>query len=132
VHKLEHVVVKRLDKAKGRLEQGFPEVITRLSEADIQAKGVRAWILQGEKHQLVFFEMESSAQVPEHSHEYAQWGIVIEGKMELIIEGKARICEKGDEYVIPARAKHYARFFTKSRVIDFFSERNRYRPKPAR
>ena len=57
---------------------------------------------------------------------------MIEGKMELIIEGKPRICEKGDEYVIPAQAKHYARFLTKSRVIDFFSERNRYRPKPAR
>lgn len=110
----------------------FPEVIALLPEADIQIKGVRAWILQGEKHQLVFFEMEPSAQVPEHSHDYAQWGIMIKGKMELVIEGKPRICEKGDEYVIPAKAKHYAKFLERSRVIDFFSERSRYRPKPAR
>ena len=121
-----------MDEAKGRDRQGFPEVITRLSEADIHFKGVKAWILQGEKQQLVFFEMELSAKVPEHSHDYPQWGIMIEGKMELIIEGKPRICEKGDEYVIPAQAKHYARFLTASRVIDYFSERNRYRPKPAR
>jgi quercetin dioxygenase-like cupin family protein len=112
--------------------RGFPEVITLLPEADIQFKGVRAWILQGDRQQLVFFEMESSAQVPEHCHDYSQWGIVIEGKMQLIIEGKARLCMKGDEYVIPANARHYARFFTKSRVIDFFSEKNRYKPKPAR
>lgn len=109
--------------------RGFPEVITVLPEADIQIKGVRAWILQGEKHQLVFFEMKDYAQVPEHSHDYAQWGILIEGKMELIIEGKSRICAKGDEYVIPPHARHRAKFLIDSRVIDFFSERNRYKPK---
>jgi quercetin dioxygenase-like cupin family protein len=122
--------VKRVDEAKIRRERGYPEVITRLPEADIQFQGVKAWILQGENQQLVFFEMESSAQVPEHSHPYPQWGMLIEGKMELIIEGKPRIIEKGDEYVIPTHAKHYARFYTKSRVIDFFSEKNRYTPKP--
>jgi quercetin dioxygenase-like cupin family protein len=74
--------------------------------------------------------MESSAQVPEHSHDYPQWGFVVAGEVELIIEGKARICKKGDEYLIPANAKHYARFLRKSRVIDFFSERNRYKTRP--
>jgi quercetin dioxygenase-like cupin family protein len=123
--------VKRVKEAKIKRERGYPEVITRLPEAGIQFQGVRAWILQGERQQLVFFEMESSAQVPEHSHTYPQWGTLIEGKMELIIEGKPRIIEKGDEYVIPAHAKHRARFFTKSRVIDFFSEKNRYTPKAA-
>jgi quercetin dioxygenase-like cupin family protein len=121
--------VKHLDVVKGERVQDFPEVITLLSEADIQFEGIRAWILQGEKHQLVFFEMEPSAHVPEHSHDYPQWGMVIEGKMELVIDGKPRICEKGDEYVIPAQAKHYARFLSKSRVVDLFSEKNRYRLK---
>ena len=59
-----------MSNLKGKLAQGFPNVITDLPEADVQFKGVRAWILQSEKHQLVFFEMESSAQVPEHSHHY--------------------------------------------------------------
>jgi quercetin dioxygenase-like cupin family protein len=110
----------------------FPEVITLLPEADIQFKGVRAWVLQGENQQLVFFEMDPSAQVPEHSHDYPQWGILIDGEMELTIEGKARICKKGDEYLIPARAKHRARFFRQTRVVDFFSERNRYKTRPKR
>jgi quercetin dioxygenase-like cupin family protein len=114
---------------KGKQAQGYSEVITRLPEADIPFKGVKAWILQGEKHQLIFFEMEPYAVVPEHSHDYAQWGMVIEGKMELTINGKVRICEKGDEYVIPVQAKHYAKFQRKSRVMDFFSEKNRYRAK---
>ena len=109
--------------------QDYPEVIRVFPEADIAFKGVRAWILQSEKHQLVFFEMEPSASVPEHSHGYAQWGMVIEGKMELVIDGKTRICQKGDEYVIPAQAKHYAEFLSKTRVMDLFSEKNRYKPK---
>jgi quercetin dioxygenase-like cupin family protein len=70
--------------------------------------------------------MEPSAEVPEHFHNYAQWGIVIEGRMELIVNGKTRICEKGDEYVILSGAKHYAKFLSNSRVIDFFSEKSRY------
>jgi len=118
--------VEHLDGLKGRHARGFPKVITDLPEADIPFKGIQAWILQGEKHQIIFFEMEPSAQVPEHSHDYPQWGIVIEGKMDLSINGKTRICEKGDEYVIPAQAKHYVRFLSKSRVIDFFSEKTRY------
>jgi len=118
-----------LGDARGKCVQSFPEVIKLLPEADIQLNGIRAWVLQGEKHQLVFFEMNPSVQVPEHCHPYAQWGIMIEGRMELTINGETRICEKGDEYVIPAQAKHSAKFLDKSRVIDFFSERNRYRTK---
>jgi quercetin dioxygenase-like cupin family protein len=118
-----------LSKLKSRHKQGFPDVITDLPEANVQFKDIRAWILQSEKHQLVFFEMEPSAQVPEHSHDYPQWGMVIEGKMELTIDGKTKLIEKGDDYVIPAKAKHYARFPSKTRVMDLFSEKTRYKTK---
>jgi len=124
--------IKKEDDLESRHVQGFPNVITRLPEADVPLKGVRAWILQGDRHQLVFFEFESSAQVPEHSHDYPQWGMMIEGKMELTIDGKTKLIEKGDEYVIPAKAKHYARFLSKCRVMDFFSEKMRYRAKSAK
>ncbi len=121
-----------MNDLKVKHARGFPKVITDLPEADVQFKGVRAWIAQGEKHQLIFFEMETSAQVPEHSHNYAQWGMVIKGEMKLTIDGKTRTCKKGDEYVIPAQAKHYASFSSKSRVIDFFSEKTRYKIKSAK
>jgi quercetin dioxygenase-like cupin family protein len=110
--------------------RSYPKVITVLPEADIQFEGIKAWILQGETHQLVFFQMEANVWVPEHSHDYPQWGMMVEGEMELTIEGKTRNCRKGDEYLIPARAKHKAHFPKKSRVIDLFSERTRYLAKP--
>lgn len=107
-------------------------VITDLPEADIQFEGMKGWILQGERQQLVFFEMEPIAIVPEHSHDYAQWGMVIEGRMKLTIDGKPRMCGKGDEYVIPARSKHSATFPSKCRVMDFFSEKTRFRARSAK
>lgn len=67
--------------------------------------------------------------LPEHSHAYPQWGMVIEGKMELKIDGKPSVCQKGHEYYIPAGGKHCAKFFEKTRVLDLFSEKSRYKPK---
>lgn len=111
------------------MKPSFPKVITDLPEANIPFKGLRGWIAQGSDHQIVFFEIESSREVSEHSHTYAQWGIVVEGKMELTISGKTQICKKGDDYSIPPQAKHSAKFLAKSRVIDFFGEQTRFKPK---
>jgi quercetin dioxygenase-like cupin family protein len=122
-------MVTGLKRAGDQLGSGYPDVITSLPEADIQFKGVRAWILQGEETQLVFFVMEASAAVPEHTHGYSQWGMVIDGDMDLIIDGKAMKCTKGTEYLIPAGAKHFARFHKRTRVVDFFSEKSRYKQK---
>lgn len=118
-----------LDNVKSNEISGYPETITCLPEAEIQFKGAKAWILQAESSQLVFFEFEAHMDLPAHNHLYVQWGIVIDGEMELTVSGKPRICKKGDEYVIPAGAPHSARFIRKTRVMDFFPEKNRYQPK---
>ncbi len=109
--------------------QGYGKVITSLPEADIPFEGAKAWILQEETHQLVFFQWEANTRAPEHTHDYTQWGMMIEGEMELTIGDKTRNYRKGDEYLIPPKVKHKAHFLTKSRVIDLFSERARYRAK---
>jgi quercetin dioxygenase-like cupin family protein len=121
-----------LKSQKVKNPQEYPEVITDLPKAIMQVKGIEAWVLQGKRHQLVFFEMEPNTQVPEHSHDYRQWGVMLKGEMQLTIGGKAHVIKKGDEYVIPANAKHYATFLSKSRVIDFFSEKTRYKIKPVK
>lgn len=119
---LEHLAVQKVKNP-----QKYPNVVTDLPEAIIQFKGVKAWVLQGERHQLVFFEVEPHAQLPEHAHDYPQWGIMLKGKMQLTIDGKTYLIKKGDEYVIPAQAKHSGTSLSKSRYIDFFSERSRWK-----
>jgi quercetin dioxygenase-like cupin family protein len=111
-----------------RLVHDFPTIITNLPIADIKIDGVKGWVVQGDTHQIVFFEIASATEVPEHNHN-AQWGIILEGKVELTIEGKTKLYERGDEYFIPSQARHSAKFLTRSRVIDIFNERKRYKLK---
>ncbi len=67
--------------------------------------------------------------IPEHSHEYGEWAMVIEGEIELTVEGKTKNMKKGDEWLTHAQAKHKWKSLKKSRLIGLFSERTRYRPK---
>jgi len=64
----------------------FPQPILNLPEADIPLKGVKAFLSQGKNHQIIFMEFSEDVDLPEHSHE-SQWGIVLEGEIELIIGG---------------------------------------------
>ncbi len=116
-----------MGESSGKQIRGYPKVITDLPEADIPFKGVKAWIVQTENRQLIFFEMQPDAIVPEHSHDYAQWGMVIKGGMKLTVTGKTKTIRKGDEYLIPVHAKHSASFLAKTRVMDLFLEKTRYK-----
>lgn len=106
----------------------YPEVIRQLPEADIPFLGVRGWILQGINRQVVFMDIEPVGEVSEHAHG-EQWGVVIQGEMELTIAGQARVYRKGDSYHIPAGAPHSATFRTRVKAIDFFADRDRYKVK---
>ena len=106
----------------------YPQMISGLPEIEVRIPGVRGWLLQGERHQVVFFEIEAGTQIPPHSH-CAQWGIMVEGKISLTISGKTRVYGKGDWYFIPAGEIHEASFPSKVNVIDVFDDRTRYRPK---
>ncbi len=109
-------------------EEIYPEMIKKLPEADINFKGVRGWLSQGKDHQIVFFDIEPVGKVPEHAHK-AQWGIVIDGEMELTIGGITKTYKKGDSYFIPDSVLHSAIFKTRTRALDFFADKNRYIPK---
>ena len=106
----------------------FSEMITGLPDVDMPVPGVRGRLSQGKDHQIVFFEIEPIGVIPLHSHG-AQWGIVVEGEMELTIGGETRRYGPGDSYAIPAGVEHGARFLTRVRAIDVFADADRYKPK---
>ena len=110
------------------MNQFYPEMIMNLPEANINFKGVKGWISQSKDHQIVFFEIEPIGKVAEHSHN-AQWGIVIEGEMELTIGGITKTHKKGDSYFIPEGVLHSAVFKSRTWILDFFADRDRYKPK---
>ena len=103
----------------------LPDIIKNLPEADIPFGGIKGWLSQGENHQVVFFEIDAVGDLPAHAHG-AQWGIVVEGEMDLTIGGETKTYRKGDSYHIPAGVVHSATFKKKTWVIDFFDDKNRY------
>ena len=106
----------------------FPEPIRNLPEADIPLKGIRAYLSQSENHQIIFMEFGEDVELPEHSHA-AQVGIVLEGKIDLVIGGERRTYIKGDRYYIPEGVTHSGKIHAGYADVTFFNEPSRYRTK---
>ena len=106
----------------------FPRFVTDLPEADIPFPGVRGRISQAPNHQIIFLDIDPIGEVAPHRHG-EQWGIVVEGEMDLTIAGVRKRYRAGDSYHIPANVEHAATFVTHVRVIDVFADVDRYRPK---
>ena len=103
----------------------YPDIIKALPDISIPLNGVVAHLLQGENNQLVFFEFSEDTVIPMHSHD-AQWGIVVDGKIELSIGGIKKTYQKGDSYFISKGVEHGGKIHAGFKAIDFFAEPNRY------
>lgn len=106
----------------------FPDPIRDLPEADIPIEGITAYLSQSDSHQILFMQFEEDAELPEHSHA-AQMGIVLEGKIELVIDGEEHCFTKGDRYYIPEGVKHSGKIYAGYADMTFFNESNRYSTK---
>lgn len=103
----------------------YPEIIKKLPSVKLPIKGVKSYKLQGPNNQLVFFEFTEEVLIPEHAHK-AQWGIVVEGRIDLTIGGLEISYQKGDTYFIPDGVKHSAKVYKGFCAIDFFDQPDRY------
>lgn len=106
----------------------FPVFVRSLPEADLPFEGLRGWLLQSESGLVLFNESDIELTVPEHSHG-DQWGVVIDGKIDLTIGGQAHTYRIGDTYFVPAGTPHEARIYPGFRAIDCFADKDRYRPR---
>ncbi len=103
----------------------FPASITSLPVADIPLKGLRAYLSQADTHQILFMEFAEDTDLPEHAHA-AQTGFVLEGRIDLVIDGKQSSFHKGDRYHSPAGTRHSGKIFAGYADITFFAEPSRY------
>jgi quercetin dioxygenase-like cupin family protein len=74
---------------------------------------------------VVFFTFHKDVDLPAHSHK-AQWGTVVEGEIELTIDGTTRVYRPGESYSIPSGAVHSVRIPAGTVAVDVFEEPDRY------
>jgi quercetin dioxygenase-like cupin family protein len=103
----------------------FSEPIRNLPVANIPLKGIKAYLSQSDNHQILFMQFSEDVDLPEHSHA-AQVGFVLEGKIELVIDGKNHTYTKGDRYFIPEGTRHSGKAYSGYADITFFAETTRY------
>jgi quercetin dioxygenase-like cupin family protein len=85
------------------------------------APGVEIKVVPGEKMMMVFFFVEPGGIIPEHSHPHEQMGIVLEGEVQLSINGEKRIAREGDAYHVPSGVLHSGSVSgSRVRVLDVF------------
>ncbi len=117
-----------VDRKNRMDDQLFPGPIHNLPQADIPLKGVTAYLSQAEKHQIIFMQFEQDVELPAHTHA-AQIGIVLEGRIDLIIGGQHGTYRKGDRYFIPEGVEHSGKIYAGYVDITFFNEPHRYHEK---
>jgi quercetin dioxygenase-like cupin family protein len=109
-------------------EEFYPALVKSLPEADVNWPGMRAWTLTGKHGQVIFIECEVETRVGEHTHG-EQFGVVLDGTLELTIEGEKLELKRGDNYHIPAGARHSAKLSSGFRALDLFQDPDRYKIK---
>jgi quercetin dioxygenase-like cupin family protein len=106
----------------------FPQFVTDLSEVALPLAGARAWLIQGDRQQVVFMEFSQAVEVPEHSHR-EQWEIVLSGSVLLRVGVTEREYRAGEAFFIPAGVPHSAAVRAGYRAAIVFNEPGRYRVK---
>jgi len=106
----------------------FPDIITSFPEANIPLEGVTAWLGQGNTFQVVFLSFDRDTHVPEHSHG-EQWEIVLEGMVDVTMNGKETRYRKGDRFFVPDGVPHKAFVHKGFHSIAIFNQTDRYQAK---
>ncbi|WP_058366608.1 cupin domain-containing protein [Haloparvum sedimenti] len=77
----------------------------------------------GEETSVQGFTIAPGAEVPVHSHEHEQAGVITQSTLTFLVDGEELLVHEGDSYVIPGDEPHAARNDTEIPVegYDIFS-----------
>ena len=96
----------------------FKDITTIPSKEII--KGIRARFVHAENFTLGYVSLDEGAVLPEHSHIHEQTSQVMEGELEMTIEGETTILKPGMIAIIPSNTKHSAKALTDCKIADTF------------
>lgn len=83
--------------------------------------GLRARLIHTDRVSHSWVELSAGTSFLEHHHPHEQIVSVIEGELELVVDGAPHRLVPGLVFVIPPRAPHSGRAITDCRVLDAFA-----------
>ncbi|MHB1434624.1 MAG: cupin domain-containing protein [Thermoplasmata archaeon] len=101
----------------------FPESVHRLPKTDLA--GIDVYVHDNGSSQVLFFELPSGRRevvVPTHTHD-VEWGVVVEGRIDMTIDGRTEAHPAGAPHWIPAQVPHSFRFHPGTSSLHYFVER---------
>ncbi len=108
----------------GRWERGRLETTMKHSLNDLPVRevmpGFRARFVHGDNVTLAYWEVVEGAELPAHSHPHEQVVNVLEGAVELVVDGKTQSLRTGDVFTIPGHAVHSGRALARCHLLDVF------------
>ena len=93
--------------------------LDRLPELRL-AEGAHARIVTGQFMTVAHVHLAAGTEIPEHAHVHEQVVNVVEGQLELTVDGTPHSLVPGKVMVLPPNVPHSGRAITDCRVIDVF------------
>ena len=95
------------------------KVISEIKQREL-AKGIKGRYFHTNAMTIGFVDIEKGAILPAHSHVHEQTTQIIEGQLEMTIDGVTQILEPGTITLIPSNVIHGANALTDCKVVDIF------------
>ena len=98
----------------------FKDISQRISKE--LAPGASTQTFWGDNMLLSLVTIDANSLVPKHTHPHEQAGILVEGELEMGIDGEVKLLRPGDLYIIPGNVEHYAKTGDQpAKALDVFS-----------
>jgi quercetin dioxygenase-like cupin family protein len=94
--------------------------ISKIEQKEI-IKGFNGRFFHTNNFTIAFWEIQEGSLLPEHAHIHEQTTQVIEGKLEMLIDGVTTVLEAGMIANIPSNIVHSGKALTNCKVTDVFS-----------
>ncbi|MBP7001493.1 cupin domain-containing protein [Amaricoccus sp.] len=94
--------------------------IADVAEHDV-VPGFHGRFIHSERMTFAYWRIDAGSAIPVHAHPHEQVVNMLEGELELVVDGEPRLLKAGDVYVVPGGVEHGARAVTDVRVLDVFA-----------
>lgn len=104
------------------MQQVFPEAIMQLAQPAIALpESVTVRLSKASSHVVYYLTASEDLEYPPHAHA-AQFGVVLEGRIDITTESGTRTYQKGDRYTLQAGMRHGVKLYAGFAEISYLED----------